>query len=75
MYEFYVYHLEKQIAMDKFNPAGLWGVFRDEPRLTGSMMEFMAWVEKGSEAREPTEEGKEKVRQLLYGTARARAFG
>jgi hypothetical protein len=39
------------------------------------MMEFMAWVEKGSEAREPTEEGKEKVRQLLYGTARARAFG
>jgi hypothetical protein len=39
------------------------------------MMEFMAWVEKGIEAREPTEEGKEKVRQLLYGTARARAFG
>ena len=75
MYEFYVYHLEKQIAMDKFNPAGLWGVFRDEPHLTGSMMEFMAWVEKGIEAREPIEEGKEKVRQLLYGTARARAFG
>jgi len=46
-----------------------------EPHLTGSMMEFMAWVEKGIEAREPTEEGKEKVRQLLYETARARAFG
>lgn len=74
LYEFYAYNLQNIAAMDKFNPAGLWGVFRDEPHLTGSMMEFMAWVEKGIEAREPTEEGKEKVRQLLYGTARARAF-
>lgn len=75
LYDFYVYSLENTATMGDFDPHRLWGVFRDEPHLTGSMMEFMAWVEKGSEAREPTEEGKEKVRQLLYGTARARAFG
>jgi hypothetical protein len=75
LYDFYVYSLENTATMGDFDPHRLWGVFRDEPHLTGSMMEFMAWVEKGIEAREPTEEGKEKVHQLLYGTARARAFG
>ena len=80
LYEFYAYNLQNIAAMDKFNPAGLWGVFRDEPHLTGSMMEFMAWINQGLDKRLEQAKAKAKAqeqqaRQVIHNTATARAFG
>lgn len=73
LYDFYVYSLENTDSMGDFDPHRLWGVFQQEPHLTGAMMDFMGWVQDGMDKR--LKQAEEKAKQVIHATATARAFG
>ena len=78
LYDFYVYSLENDAKMDDFDPHQLWGVFQQEPHLSGAMMDFMGWVQDGMDKRMEQAKAKaqeQKARQVIHNTATARAFG
>jgi len=78
LYDFYVYSLENDAKMDDFDPHRLWGVFQQEPHLTGAMMGFMAWINHGLDERLEQAKAKaqeQKARQVIHTAATARAFG
>jgi hypothetical protein len=78
LYDFCVYSLENTATMGDFDPHQLWGVFQQEPHLSGAMMDFMGWVQDGMDKRLEQAKAKaqeQQARQVIHSTATARAFG
>ncbi len=73
LYDFYVYNLENTATMGDFDPHRLWGVFQQEPHLSGAMMDFMGWVQDGMDRR--LKQAEEMAGQVIHTAATVRAFG